>query len=235
MGRRWTEEALALSRTLGDERGIALSLFQTGADAVSDGDWQTATALLTESLERFRHLGYRYWVPWITRTLAWNASRSGDLQRARELYEQGLDAAREIGSRAAEAALLGALGWLAILAGHPRDALPLYAKSLTLRRAIDDREEMLVGLTGASRALALTGDPVTAVKGLASAASTREELGTVGEDWVERDREDALEAIHAHLDEAAFAQAWEEGSRLALDDAVGLTLEALSLLAETGD
>ena len=226
--RSWSEEALELHRGLGDAKGVAQSLSNLGSDAVQDGDWELAASLLGESLTRFRELGYQYWVPWITRTLAWSAAQSGDLPRARELYEQGVTAAREIGSRAAEAALLGSLGWVAMLEGHPRDALPLYVQSLTLKREIDDLEEIVIGLTGSSRALALTGDGITAARVLSSAATIREELGTIGESWVARDREDAMQAIHARLDEAAFSQAWEEGARLSPDEAIGLALESLS-------
>jgi hypothetical protein len=230
--RRWTEESLVLSRAVGDARGVANSLFNLGADAVHDGDWEVARSLLTESLTQFRQLGHQHWVPWITRTLAWSAAQSGDLARARELYEQGLGAAREIGSSAAEAALLGALGWLAILDGHPRDALPLYVQSLTLKREIDDREEIVIGLTGSARALALVGHGVVAARVLSSAATIRDELGTTGESWVARDTKDALDAIHAQLDEAAFSEAWEEGGRLNQDEVIGLALETLSKAAE---
>lgn len=226
--RSWSEEALGLHRGFGDERGIAQSLSNVGSDAVQDGNWELATSLLTESLDRFRRLGYQYWVPWITRTLGWSAAQSGDLARAGELYEEGLKAAREIGSRAAEAALLGALGWLATVEGHPRDALPLYVQSLTLKREIDDLEEIVIGLTGSARALALVGEGVTAARVLSSAATIREEIGTTGESWVARDKEDALEAIRAQLDEAAFSQAWEEGAHLSQEEAIGLALEVLS-------
>jgi hypothetical protein len=71
------------------------------------------------------------------------------------------------------------------------------------------------------------GDSASAARLLGSAATLGEEVG-IGEAWVVRDREEALTLIHAQLDEAAFSEAWEEGARLRLDEAVDLALEALT-------
>jgi hypothetical protein len=71
------------------------------------------------------------------------------------------------------------------------------------------------------------GDSASAARLLGSTASLREEVG-IGEAWVARDREEALDLVRAQLDEAAFAQAWEDGAQLPLDGAIDLALEALS-------
>jgi predicted ATPase/class 3 adenylate cyclase len=234
--RLWAGEALALNRQLGDPSGIAKAVFRLGADALHAGDWDRATQLLNESLARFRETGDRHFVPWITRTLAWARAESGDLPGARELYEEGLRAAREIGSTSAEAALLGSLGRLAGKEGRALDALTLYHQSLTLRRDIGELGEIAVGLAGTALALARVGDSASAARLLGSAAAFREE-GGIGEAWVASDREEALELVGAQLDEAAFTQAWEDGARLSLEEAIGLALEALSrgsLERETG-
>jgi hypothetical protein len=221
------EEALVLHRTLGDARGVALSLWSIGADAVEERDWEKATDLLTESLRLFREIGDRHFVPWITRTLAWTAAASGDLVRGRDLYEEGLVIAREIGSRSAEAALLGSLGWMAVLEGRPRDALPIYLQSLTLKREIGDRGEIHIGLAGTALALAHVGELATSARLVSATTALREELG-VGEAWVAREKKEALTLIHGQLDEASFAEAWEEGARLTLDEAIDLALRSVS-------
>jgi predicted ATPase/class 3 adenylate cyclase len=225
--RLWAEESLALHHQLGDARGIAKAVFRVGAEALQGGDWDRATQLLSESLAQFRELGEMHFVPWITRTLGWARAESGDLPGARELYEDGLGAAREIGSTSAEAALLGSLGWLAGKEGRARDALALYYQSLALKLDIGDLGEIAVGLAGTALALARVGDSASAARLLGSTASLREEVG-IGEAWVARDREEALDLVRAQLDEAAFAQAWEDGAQLPLDGAIDLALEALS-------
>jgi tetratricopeptide (TPR) repeat protein len=225
--RLWAEESLALHHQLGDVRGIAKAVFRIGAEALQGGDWDRATQLLSESLAQFRELGDLHFVPWITRTLAWARAESGDLPGARKLYEEGLRAAREIGSTAAEAALLGSLGWLAGKEGRALDSVNLHYQSLTLKRDIGDLGEIAVGLAGTALALVRVGDSASAARLLGSAAALREEVG-IGEAWVARDRDEALDLARAQLNEAAFAQAWEDGGRLTLDGAIDLALEALS-------
>jgi predicted ATPase/class 3 adenylate cyclase len=225
--RVWAEEALALARQFGDASGVAKAVFRVGADAVQDGRWEQATELLNESLAHFRETGELYFIPWITRTLAWTRATSGDLAGARELYEEGLRAAREVGSTSAEAALLGSLGWLAGKEGRVRDALALYHQSLTLKREIGDHGEIAIALAGTALALARLGDCTTAARVLGCATALSEKLG-VGEAWVARDREEAIELARANLGEAAFAEAWEDGARRSMDDATELALEALS-------
>jgi predicted ATPase/class 3 adenylate cyclase len=225
--RLWTEESLRLQRQLGDAGGIAKAVFRVGAQALQDGDWDRATELLNQSLAHFRESGELHFVPWITRTLAWARASSGDLAGARVLYEEGLRAAREVGSTAAEAALLGSLGWLAGEEGRPSDALTLYYQSLALKRDVGDLGEIAIGLAGSALALARVGDSASAARLLGSAAALSEEVGP-GEAWVARDREEALDLARAQLDQAAFSQAWEEGFRQTLEEAIAFGLEALS-------
>ena len=225
--RQWAEEGLVLHRTLGDERGVAMSLWGIGGDAVEERDWQKAADLLPQSLHLLRKTGNLHFVPWIIRTLAWSAAASGDLKRGRALYEEGLAAARQTGSRSAEAALLGSLGWLAVLGGRPREALPIYFQSLTLKREIGDRGEIHIGLTGTALTLAHLGELATSARLLSATVALRDELG-IGEPWVAREKEEALTLIHAQLDDAAFAEAWKDGGRLTLDEAIELALQAVS-------
>jgi hypothetical protein len=47
------------------------------------------------------------------------------------------------------------------------------------------------------------------------------------EDWMERTNEETLSSIRTQLDEAAFAEAWEQGRKLTADEAVALALDSL--------
>ena len=42
--------------------------------------------------------------------------------------------------------------------------------------------------------------------------------------FLERENESTLASIHAQLDDGAFARAWDEGTRMTLDEAVALSL-----------
>jgi predicted ATPase len=67
----WAEEALGLSRRLGDARGVALSLHRLGYAVGEAGDWARGQQLLAESLRLFGDLGDEHYALWLTRTLAW--------------------------------------------------------------------------------------------------------------------------------------------------------------------
>ena len=222
----WAEEALALHRALGDPRGAAESLHQLGYAVGEEGDWARAQQLLEESIRLFRDLGDDHHAAWGTRTLAWTYAESGDLDRARALYEDGLNRARALRNDAAEAALLGSLGWLAVSQGRVGDALRLYEQSLLIKRDLGNPFEIALGLCGVARAIAAEGPPETAAQLISCFESLREEIGG-GEAWVARMNEETLATIRTRLDEAALAEAWEQGRKLGVDQGIGLALDAL--------
>ena len=72
----------------------------------------------------------------------------------------------------------------------------------------------------------LAGKADTAARLLSCFEALRDQIG-VSEAWVARMNEETLSAIHARLDEGVFAEAWEQGRALTIDEAVALALESL--------
>ena len=62
---------------------------------------------------------------------------------------------------------------------------------------------------------------------LSRAAAFRNELGYSLESWMTQENEDALAAVRAQLDDAAFDAAWEAGAELSLDEAIALALDSI--------
>ena len=221
------EDAFALQRSHGDWRGAARSLSAIGYAIGEEGDWERAQQTLDESLRLSRDAGDEHHALWTTRTLAWAYANSGDLKRARATYEDGLHLARELGSRSVEAALLGSLAWLVVREGGPaQDSLPLLKQSMDIKRAIGDRIEIAVGLCGVARVMTALGSAGTAVRLISCFQALSEEIGG-GEAWVARMNEATLATTRTQLDEAAFAEAWEHGRTLSVDQAVALALDAI--------
>ncbi|WP_411277862.1 ATP-binding protein, partial [Gaiella sp.] len=220
MGLR-AEEALALHRRFGNPRGEAESLQQLGYAVGEGGDWAQAQLLLEESIERFIEIGDERFALWTTRTLAWTYAESGDRDRARVIHEDNLRRARVLGIRSLEAALLSSLSWLV-----EEDALPLMKESIQIRRELGNRVEIATGLCGVARVITVSGRAETAVLLISCFEALSEEIGG-GESWVARMNAETLATIHTQLDEAAFAEAWERGRPLTLDQAVNLALTAL--------
>jgi len=66
----------------------------------------------------------------------------------------------------------------------------------------------------------------TAVRLISCVEALREEIGGV-EAWVARMNDETLGTIRKQLDEAAFAEAWEEGRTLTADEAVAIAIAAM--------
>ena len=73
-----------------------------------------------------------------------------------------------------------------------------------------------------------TGKPFIAAQLLARATALRDEIGFALESWMTEETEEALAAMRAHLDEETFAEAWEAGSKMSLNEAVALALDPAS-------
>jgi predicted ATPase len=222
----WATEALAINRELGDQRGIAESLFALGVAVGEGGDWAGARPLLDDSLRLYRELGDEPRVLWGTRALAWAHAEFGDLEGARPLYEEALRQARAAGNRLGESVVLGSLAWLAVREGRVQDSAALVKESLRLKRDLADRIETAIGLCHAARAIADLGGVETAARLIACYQALSEELGGSYR-WVTRMNDETLPIIRAELDDVAFAEAWQQGQKLTADEAVALALDAL--------
>jgi hypothetical protein len=104
--------------------------------------------------------------------------------------------------------------------------LPLLKESLSIKRDLGDRIEIATGLSSAARAMTRVGRVTPATHVIACFEALREEIGG-SEAWVTRMNEETLPAIRSQLDEAAFAEAWERGRQLTIDQAVAHALDAL--------
>ena len=140
-GQRWAEEALSLYRDLGDEYGVANSLWQLGYIAVEEGHLTTAKEMLERAVELMRRAGNETSLSWIRRTLAFSYLKSGDLARARELYEDVRRTARESGDRELQAATTGGLMDIAVAEGRLSEAVALQQENLEPRHQPQRRDD----------------------------------------------------------------------------------------------
>lgn len=130
------EQSLALSRAVGDRRGVAFALDNLGYLANDRGDRLEAERLLSESLTLYRELGDKRGLAKALDTLGLVAMLHGDHERAGPLLEESLALARAADDRWLMATTLTNLG---VLANHRRgyaQARGHWEESLALARAI---------------------------------------------------------------------------------------------------
>jgi tetratricopeptide (TPR) repeat protein len=222
--RQWGDEALALHRRLGDQWGIANSVFMLGHVAADARDWARAQELFEDSARAFGELGDEHYLLLANQNLAWVCYELGDFARTDALNEDSLRRARAVGNRRIEAGALVGLSWIARDEGRLEDVRMLLAEAYGIHRDLGERVEVADDLSALARVLAVAGKAGTAARLLARSAALTEEIGA-SQWWTSERNEETLTTIRLQLDDAAFAEAWEEGRRLTLDEAVALALE----------
>ena len=222
-GRMMAGEALELHRTFRDPSSTATVLHILGLAAGNEDDFAGAKPLFEESARLCREVGDRHGAMNADRSLAWMYSGLGDRERARALHESNLFQARELRDERMESMSLIALAMLAIDDGSLDVARSMLQASLRI-----DRDERYVpsiafNLCRFARLHAVAGEAWTATTFLASADALLEEIGA-RPSWLAKMNDETRTTIHTQLAETAFADAWEQGTALTLDDALALAL-----------
>jgi predicted ATPase/class 3 adenylate cyclase len=219
------EEALALHRKLGDAWGTANSGFMLGQAALAEGDMRGAQQLFEESVRGFSELGDEHSILLSTLNLARTYEGLGDHERARALHEENLRRARALHNERIEAMTLGPLGMYAFEEGRIEDGLSMLKESLRMLRDLGEIRLIPWNLCRFAAGVA-SERAETAARLLASSDSLFTEIGA-RPSWAAAMMEETLTTIRTQLDEAAFAEAWEEGRKLTADEAVALALDSL--------
>jgi predicted ATPase/class 3 adenylate cyclase len=227
MARPWAEEALVLYRALGDAWGTANSILLLGNVHAEERDLSGAQQLFEEALRRFIELGDEHYMLLATRLVAWMCYDQGNRDRARTLHEDVVRRARASGNERMQATSLGALAEYAINDGRVSEALPMLNESTRIYRDLGERHEVAVNLCRFARAAAAAGRGEAAARILSAAEVLREEINISWSYWVVEMNDATLATIRAQLDEAAHAEAWDQGQALTPVEAVELARDSL--------
>lgn len=225
-GRRQAEEALAIHRELGDAWGIARATYMLGYAAIESGDFARAKPLFEEAMELCKRLGADHYELLAAFNLAWAYYELGDRERARSLDEESLRRARDAGNVPRQAAALDSLAEYALDEGRIAEALQMLKGSLAINRQLGDVVHEVDSLGRLARAQSLAGAAAAATRLLSASLALQEEMGLKVPLYQAQRNEATLTRIHAQLDDASFAEAWQDGRELRLAEAVELALEA---------
>ena len=132
------QESLAISRELGDKRGVAVSLNAMASEARNRGDMANAWRLFEESLEVFRELGDPFGIAGTLNNLAGVVKEQRDYPRAQMLYQESQSIFQGLGDRSSIAWSLSGQGDVARDLGDIGAARSLYERSLATFREIGD-------------------------------------------------------------------------------------------------
>lgn len=225
--RSLAEQGLELHRRLDDPRGAAQGLHVLSLAAIEDGAFERGQRLVEEALALYRQAGDERDTVQATRMLAFAYVSSGDLERGRALHESNLAQAQALGFKETEAGTLGSLAMIAFHEGRLEDAAALRKQNLLAACELGSLQAIAQSLCrNASACAQIVGKAGVAARLLSFFEAQRPQIG-VSESWIASVNEETLATIHTQLDEAAFAEAWEQGRLLTLEEAVALAFNAL--------
>jgi predicted ATPase len=228
------EEALALHLELGDVWGAAVARFQLGhATMHHSGDLRSAQQLFEESVRGFRELADEHYMLLATHGLAVAHYLLDEPDVARDLHEQELRSARALGNQRMLARALAQLAVIAVDQGRVDEVFSMLEEAARIDREVGEMVELAVDLSRFAHALVATDRARTAAILLSSSETFRAEIGATFLPWAVTMNAKTLAAIRSQLDEAGFAEAWEQGRALSVDQAVAIALDAGGTEPET--
>jgi predicted ATPase/class 3 adenylate cyclase len=231
---RRAEEAIRLHRSNGDAWGAAYTLLIHGVALVSQRKWSEGRGSFEESLRSFEQLRDEYFVLRVRQRLAWAHEGLGEMDRARQLHEENVRQARALGDAFSEARSSSVLAQYSLDAGHLQGVAEKLEAAHRIHREgrnMPDRYWDAVLLCRLARTLALSDQPETAVRLIGSWEAAFDEMGIDprrSEGWIVEMNQETLRLIGMSLDEAAAAEARDEGRSLTVDQAVTLALGLLN-------
>jgi predicted ATPase/DNA-binding CsgD family transcriptional regulator len=137
----YCRQSLVLFRELGEQPGIALSLYLLSVVPWMKGDTVTARSLTEEALALFRKMGDKERIAWSLSTLGLLDTQEGKFASARALYEESLATHRELGDKRGIAITLLRLAQLLFVSQGDQAALrSLLDEGLALFKELGERE-----------------------------------------------------------------------------------------------
>ncbi len=172
------KESLALCRELGNQTGIAFSLYFMGNVAWAQDNAAAARPLLEEALTIFRQVGFKGFIAWPLFTLALLHYSQGDYSQACTLYEECLALHREVGNKRGIAHTLSQLAQVLLVSQSDQARVHLLLEEcLALSKEIGFKEGIAASLCLSGQLALIQGDIVTAHSLVQESVALYKEMG----------------------------------------------------------
>jgi predicted ATPase/DNA-binding XRE family transcriptional regulator len=222
--RLYLTESMALYQRLGRREGIAFALVQQGLVETRCGDTARAAYLFGEAIDLFRELGVKAQLMWTLTLLGDSYLLRDEAQRAQTCFAEALALAREAGLQQGVYTALYHLGQAAQRQGREAEAIAYFQQSLRLAHVGDDREMLARDLAALGGAALRQGETDRAARLLGAACAQLDRLSIILMPSDRREIDQWVAAARSALAENAFADNWQMGQALALEQAIELAL-----------
>lgn len=216
------EEGLAISKSLGYEKGIYTAMDALAVLAGIQRDYARASELLEPVLAYHRQTQEMASMTATMNNLAIANRRLGRFERARELYEEAISIARKNGNLMS---LGHALNGLAEIHSESKDydaALDLQRQGLEARGQIGDLKGVAFSLGSIAISLHRLNRAACAAQLESASIALRNKLGASLSIIAQAEHDDLIAALKIALGEAAFEEAWANGQAMTWPQAAAL-------------
>lgn len=220
------EEALTLSRVLGDKSRVAISVSDLGHAVAHSGDHDRLATLREEAETLLREPLERHARAHLLLFLGVAAMSESNREQVEVRTGEALAMFRELGDIRHVAMSLGVAGVSALERGDPGRAAELFEEDLRLLRELRDKAGIVYGLLGMAGVAILRGQAARASRLWGASEVLREVFGLPLTPMVRDhyDYEGYLATARAGLGEAAFEVAWSEGRAMSPEQAIEYAL-----------
>ena len=208
----YQEENLAICRTIGSQRGVALALLELSNNFYWTGDYARTIELAQQSLDIYRELKHKLNLASSLETVGMAMFKLGDPAHARPLLEESLALYREMESPSGEVLVLSSIGQIDQALGDVTQAVKDFQDALRIAHELGDKRRMAFSLEGLAEAWAES-DPARGARILGAAHALREAIRSPLPPGEQAGYTAMLNRTQSALGETVFRAAWQEGSQ----------------------
>jgi predicted ATPase/DNA-binding winged helix-turn-helix (wHTH) protein len=216
------EQGLAEAEALGDKRQIAWSTRGLGAVAYRQSDFAAARKFIETSLTISRELEDKPGIANSLNSLGDLLQVEGETARARETLEEGLAILRQLGIKQFLTSSLYNLGSVAYRQRDFAASQQYFAEGLATAREFGQKSIISYCLDGFGALAVERGESEQSAQLSGAAEKLRELIGYESGPAERRFRTEYLAKVRAALDEKTFADAYEQGKTMNLDESIAL-------------
>jgi predicted ATPase/DNA-binding XRE family transcriptional regulator/Tfp pilus assembly protein PilF len=223
-------ESLALWRELDHQAGIASALTNLATLATRQGDNARARSLTEEALAIRRTLNDMWSVAFSLSNLGAIAISAGDYSDAILSFEESLEVQRSIDPENTNdlyrAMLLGNLGHAVLLQGDAERAHRFFEDSLRHWQALGAPPDGIAMILGRLARVAVAQEQFKrAAQLFAADHCISSSVGMSTEDFDRANYDQAVALAQARLGEAAWLEAWRQGQKMTIEEAITFALQ----------
>jgi tetratricopeptide (TPR) repeat protein len=222
---RYLGQALEISRRIGDTLNTYQALELLGHTASKQGDIGKGSQLYSEALALAEEVNDDAQVAKLLNNLGDNYVISGDHIHAEECFSRSAVICKKQGNRIVGAYISGNRSIIAMKLGDYSKAFDLLVEAMLVVKESGDKENTILCLEPFAYVAAELGEPARAARLFGASESLRLSIGMTRQYQMQDDYETYVDKLKSQLGEAAFKDAWENGSNLTLDQAVAYAIQ----------